>query len=97
MNKIRLYLDTLSLAIDAEKELGATNLTVSDRVLLIEMWNNSDHATGAVTLSYEKFSLSAHADDVSRSQFFKSINKLLEIGIINRVGSVRGSTYQFNL
>lgn len=80
----------------AANALGLGSLTDSDRIVLIKLWDVLDQKSSLATLSHEKFEelTKKQEIEVSRSQFFKSLKKLEDIGLITRVDGPRSSTYQ---
>lgn len=97
MSSLKFYLGLIRLVDDAAGSLGLTELTYSDRIVLISLWDKADKTSGEVRLSFEEFAESVNQDEirVSRSQFFKSVKLLLDKGVIKRVGGVRDSSYSF--
>ena len=97
MSSLKFYLGLIRLVDDAAGSLGLAELTYSDRIVLIALWDKADKATGVVKLSFEEFEEVVNKDEirVSRSQFFKSVKLLLDKGVIKRVGGVRDSSYSF--
>lgn len=97
MSSLKFYLGLIRLVDNAAIELGLSELTYSDRLVLIALWDSADKANGEVKLTFEAFSETVNQNEVlvSRSQFFKSINQLLDKGVIKRIGGVRDASYVF--
>lgn len=97
MSTLKFYLGLIRLVDNAASELGLSELTYSDRLVLIALWDGADKANGEVKLTFEAFSETVNQDEVlvSRSQFFKSIKQLLDKGVIKRIEGVRDSSYAF--
>lgn len=92
----KFYLGLLSLTISAEEELGLSSLTAADKQLLAALWRDSNEGSRLVDATYERAESELDFADFSRAQFYKSIQKLLGLGLITRIGSRRSATYQVN-
>ena len=97
MSSLKYFLGLVSMVDAAADSLGLSELTYSDRLVLISLWDKADKTSGEVRLPFEEFAEAVNQDEVrvSRSQFFKSIKLLLDKGVIKRIGGVRDSTYAF--
>ena len=95
-NKLNAYANLIDLLTSAEEELGLQNLTNVDKIILKELIKNSD-TNFEVKFTYKKLeeSISKNKLSVSRSQFFKSISRLIEEKIICKDGLNRSSTFKF--
>ena len=82
----------LELTNSAAEELNFCDLTNTDTDILLHIWNSTHEGEDEYYASYDEF-LTA-SKDISKSQFYKSIKKLLDEGIIEKVGSERSGTYQ---
>ena len=96
MTKLRFFLGLVRQLESASIELGLGSLTDSDRIVLIALWDVVDKKTYQSNLGYDRFAEMTEKQEivVSRSQFFKSINKLEDLKLITRVGGSRSGTYQ---
>jgi predicted transcriptional regulator len=82
----------LQLTNQAAEELNVSNLTNTDKNVLLHIWNSTHEGQEVFISNYEE--LPIKLKDISKSQFYKSIKKLLDEGIIEKVGSDRSGTYQ---
>lgn len=96
MSTLKFYLGLIKLIDSTSRELGLDALTDSDRQVLNMLWEVADQNTARASLSYESFLETALARDikVSRSQFFKSLKKLEDVQLIERIEGPRSSTYK---
>ncbi|GEM_PF-379618 len=96
MSSLRLFLGLLKMANHAAEDVGLSNLTNSDREVLLMLWKLSGEGEEVFKASYEDlFEGSSHGDDViSKSQFYKSIKSLEKINLLSRVGGPRSQTYR---
>ena len=95
-NKLNSYANLIDLLSSAEEELGLQNLTKVDKIILKELIKNSNN-NFEVKLTYKKLekNLSENKLSVSRSQFFKTISRLIKEKIICKEGLNRSSTFKF--
>ena len=82
----------LQLTNKAAEELNVSSLTNTDKNVLLHIWNATHEGQEDFISNYEE--LPIKLKDISKSQFYKSIKKLLDEGIIEKVGSERSGTYQ---
>lgn len=96
MGQLAFYLQLIRQMDSAANELGLGSLTDSDRIVLIALWDVVDQKTFHASLSHDRFEelTKKQEIEVSRSQFFKSLKKLEDIGLIQRVDGQRSSTYR---
>ncbi|NRP09705.1 MULTISPECIES: hypothetical protein [unclassified Marinobacterium] len=96
MGKLNFFLQLIRQMDSAANDLGLGSLTDSDRIVLVKLWDALDQKSSQATLSHEKFEELTRKQEieVSRSQFFKSLKKLEDIGLIKRIGGPRSATYQ---
>ena len=94
--RLSFYLGLIRQMDSAAQELGLGSLTDSDRIVLIILWDVADKNASQATLSFELFSELTKKQEivVSRSQFFKSLKKLEEVGLITRIDGPRSGTYK---
>ena len=95
-NKLNAYANLVDLLTGAEEELGLKNLTNIDKIILKELIKNTNK-NFEVKLTYQKLENLISKDNlsISRSQFFKSISKLIKKRIICKEGINRSSTFKF--
>ena len=96
MAKLNFYLGLIRQLDSVAHELGLGSLTDSDRIVLIMLWEVADKNTAQATLSFELFAEMTKKQEiiVSRSQYFKSLKKLDDVGLITRIEGPRSGTYQ---
>ena len=94
--KLNAYANLVDLLTGAEEELGLKNLTNTDKIILKELIKNTNK-NFEVKLTYQKLENLISKDNlsISRSQFFKSISKLIKKRIICKEGINRSSTFKF--
>ena len=92
MDKFKLYMSLLQLTNKAAEELNVSSLTNTDKDVLLHIWNATHEGHEDFISNYEE--LPDTLQDISKSQFYKSIKKLLDEDIIEKVGSERSGTYQ---
>ena len=94
--KLNAYANLVDLLTGAEEELGLKNLTNIDKIILKELIKNTNK-NFEVKLTYQKLENLISKDNlsISRSQFFKSISKLIKKRIICKKGINRSSTFKF--
>lgn len=98
MSSLRFFLDLLRLIDSTARELGVEGLTEADRQVLNVLWKVADQNSGEAALSYERFlENEVEEGSVSRSQFFKSLKKLEDCHLIERVAGPRSSRYKLNV
>jgi len=95
MSSLRLFLGLLKMANHAAEDVGLSNLTNSDREVLLMLWKLSAEGEQVFKASYEDlFEEASHnGDAISKSQFYKSIKSLEKINLLSRVGGPRSQTY----
>lgn len=98
MSSLRFFLDLLRLIDSTAREIGVDGLTEADRQVLNVLWKVADQNSGEAALSYERFlENEVEEGSVSRSQFFKSLKKLEESRVIERISGPRSSRYKLNV
>ena len=94
MTDLKFFMGLLTLISSAEEELGISNLSDKDKQVLQTFWDQKD-ANHSLDMTYEKFCELIGTKTVSRSQYFKSIQKLMDAKLICKLGSVRSHKFQF--
>jgi len=96
MSSLRLFLGLLKMANDAADDVGLSNLTNSDREILLTLWKLSNEGEDVFKASYEDLfeNNTSAGDAISKSQFYKSIKSLEKINLLARVGGPRSQTYR---
>ena len=97
MNKLKHFLGLVRLVADATDELGLTELTPSDKVVLLGLWEAQSGEFEPFHITFEKF-VELNPDEhggISRAQFYKSLKKFEMFYLIERIGSSRSSRYAF--
>ena len=90
------YILTIDLLADLANKLGLENLTVSDNHILLLLTKNVDDKK--VVIIDKRFIDEASQNKtrpVSRAQIYKTLKKFVNYNILERVGGVRSSRYQF--
>ena len=88
------YLALLRLVDDASRELGLSHLTASDKQVLLAMTTFAGTGSIAKSFTYAKYSDVVGAEHaVSRAQFFKSIDRLLNARVVKKQGTGRSATF----
>jgi hypothetical protein len=91
---LKSYLNIVNLLQVAESDLGLDSMTESDRSILLLLWNMSNSGKKPVKATYE-----AICDEggvaFSRAQFYKTLRKASELGMIERIGSPRSASYEW--
>ena len=95
-NKLNALANLYELIQSAEKELGLKDLTEKDRLVLQVIINNIDE-NNTVKIKYKTIQkkLVITENNISRSQFFKSLSTLISKKIISRIGLERSSHFKF--
>jgi len=80
---------------DASEELGLTDLTESDRTIYMLLWESVDKSSNQLEVRYEDFVDEVSDPNIkfSRAQFYKTLKKLEDLKLIERVGSPRSARY----
>jgi len=80
---------------DASDVLGLTGLTESDRTIYMLLWEAADKSSRQLEARYEEFVDVVSGPNVkfSRAQFYKTLKKLEDLKLIERVGSPRSAHY----
>lgn len=94
MTDLKFFMGLLTLVTSAEEELGLQGLSQKDKQVLQALWTQKDN-TQCIDMTYETFCQLSDQTSISRSQYFKSIQKLLEKHLIERVGTPRSHTFKF--
>ena len=89
------FLNFYELLKNAEQELGIENLTKKDKLILTEIIKLSKK-NESVSLSYNVFknNISQKQIKISRAQFFKSLQNLLQKKLILKIGLERSGTFK---
>ena len=93
-SNLKTYLGLLRFIDDASKDLGLQRLTPADKHILLALSKFVDETGNANGFTYATYCKAVEEDEhVSRAQFFKSLDNLLEINIVSRTGAGRSSNY----
>ena len=100
MADLRMFVGILKLADSAAQELGLRNLTPTDKTVLLSLWEvmeKSGDQNKQFKITFDEFVKSYAQDDfkISKAQFYKSLNRLIESNYLERIGTVRSSLYAF--
>ena len=94
MTDLKFFIGLLELVSSAEQELGFVALSEKDKQLLKIFWENKD-TENVVNVTYEALVKSNKDVIFSKSQYYKSLKKLIDHKIIERSGSSRSHTFVF--
>ena len=94
MTDLKFFMGLLTLISSAAEEMGISNLSYKDKQVLQTFWDHKD-ANNSVDMTYGEFCQLIGADVVSRSQYFKSIQKLIDAELICKSGSIRSHKFKF--
>ena len=96
MTDLKFFMGLLTLLSSAEEELGLSNFSQKDKKVLHALWNQKD-SDNRVDVTYDQFCQLVGRNAVSRSQYFKSIQRLQDAKLICKIGTARSHKYKFNL
>jgi len=92
------YIALLKLVDDASKSIGLSHLTSADKHLLLALCSFADKSNEAHNFTYAAYCDSVEQGAcVSRAQFFKSLNVLLEAKAISKLGLQRSASYMISV
>ena len=94
MTDLKFFMGLFTLISSAEEEMGISNLSDKDKLVLQAFWDHKDE-NNSFDITYEKFCQLIGTKTVSRSQYFKSIQKLIDADLICKLGSVRSHKFKF--
>ena len=95
-SELSTYLALLKLVDDTSKDLRLSHLTASDKNVLLALTTFAGKNNHAEGFTYTRYCRIAGEDNaVSRAQFFKSIDVLLVLKIVLKIGLPRAATYAF--
>ena len=94
MTDLKFFMGLLTLISSAEEEMGLSNLSDKDKLVLQAFWDHKDE-NKCFDMTYEKFCQLIGTKKVSRSQYFKSIQRLMDAELICKLGSVRSHQFKF--
>ena len=94
---LSFYLSLIRQLKNTAKKLNLEDLTGSDRIVLLLLYETRNRDSGIVVARYEDFLEidPTVANNISRAQFYKSIKIAINKGIIESIGSARSAEYQF--
>ena len=93
-SSFKSYLALLRLVDDASRELGLSHLTSSDKQVLLAMTEFAGAGNIAKSFTYAKYNVVVRPEHaVSRAQFFKSIDRLLNARVVKKQGAGRSATF----
>lgn len=95
-NKYNALANLYDLIQSAEEELGLKGLTEKDKLVLKKIIQHIDEDNNfKITYKQIKDDLSTKDNNLSRSQFFKSLSTLIKRKIIFKIGNKRSSNFKF--
>ena len=93
-SSLSTYLALLRLVDDASRDMGLQRLTPADKHILLSLGAFVDKAGTAHRFTYARYCDLVEVEArVSRAQFFKSLDALLDMKLVTKLGSARSSTY----
>ena len=95
MEKLQFYVSLLQLANIATEDFNISDLTSSNKDILPHIWNETHEGKDDYSANYND--LLMHLKGISKSQFYKSIKKLMNKGLVIKVGTERSATYRMNI
>ena len=94
MTDLKFFMGLLALISSAEEEMGLRNFSQKDKEVLQTFWDHKN-VDNSIDITYDQFCQLIGTNKVSRSQYFKSIQKLLDANLICKEGSVRSHKFKF--
>ena len=94
MVDLKIYIAMLKLAQDTSVELGLDGLSKTDQLILTTLYDNFSGEEFSITY-FECLKL-LNNSNLSKTQFYKSMERLIEDNIIEKLGTQRSHTYKFS-
>ena len=95
MVNLKIYIAMLKLAQDASLELGLDGLSKTDQIIMTTLYKNFSDEEFSIT--YDQCLSLLNNSNISKTQFYKSIKKLIDENIIEKVGPQRSHKYKFSI
>jgi Fe2+ or Zn2+ uptake regulation protein len=97
MTNLRVFVGLLKLTESVAGELGLGGLTASDRKILELLWENYSDEDAVFTVTYGDLIKNSEQSGFvfSKAQLYKSLSKMVKLGLVKKVGSERSRTYRF--
>ncbi len=97
MTNIKVFVGLLKLTESVADELGLAGLTASDRKILELLWEHysNDDAIFSVTYSDLLATSKQSGFEFSKAQLYKSLGKMVKLGLVKKEGSERSRSYRF--
>ena len=96
MTDLKFFMGLFTLLSSAEEELGLSNFSQKDKKVLHALWNHKDR-DNSIDVTYDVFCQLVGNNAVSRSQYFKSIQRFQDAKLIYKIGTARSHKYKFNM
>ena len=97
MHDLKIFVGFLKITEEVASDLGLSNLTPSDRVILTILWEKYAGQPEGFSLLFNEFSETCKKEgiSISKAQFYKSIRQFLASGLIKKLGGDRSHHYIF--
>ena len=97
MVNLKTFVGILKLTEETAQNLGLQSLTPTDRFILTAMWEKYEKHGNGFSLVFDDFAkdCSKKGTRISKAQLYKSIKRLISIGIIEKLGGQRSGLYTF--
>ena len=97
MTDLKMFVGFLKMTEKVAYDLGLSDLTQSDRMILTMLWEKYAEQPEGFSLLFEEFSESCEKEgfSISKAQYYKSMRQLLATGLIKKLGGDRSHRYMF--
>lgn len=97
MTNLRVFVGLLKLTESVASELGLSGLTASDRKILELLYEYYSDEDNAFKVTYAELIEASELRGLvfSKAQLYKSLGKMVKLGLLKKEGSERSRTYRF--
>ena len=97
MTDLKMFVGFLKITEEVASDLGLSDLTPSDRMILTILWEKYAEQPEGFSLLFDEFSESCEKEgiSISKAQFYKSMRQFLASGLIEKLGGDRSHRYMF--
>ena len=97
MTNLKVFVGLLKLTESVADELGLGGLTASDRKILELLWEHYSKEDAVFTVTYRDLLKTSRKSGFmfSKAQLYKSLGKMVKLGLVKKEGSERSRTYRF--
>ena len=97
MADLKMFVGFLKMTEKVAHDLGLSDLTQSDRMILAMLWEKYAEQPEGFSLLFEEFSESCEKEgiSISKAQYYKSMRHFLASGLIKKLGGDRSHRYIF--